>query len=70
MYLILLTLLALSVSHGALDSGKTKMELVKEEALNICSPFKWSVFLCVLALSLFVCVLFVAIINVKIQNNV
>ena len=33
------TLLALSVSHSALDSGKTK-ELLKEEALNICSPFK------------------------------
>ena len=45
------TLLALSVSHGALDSGKTKMELVKEETLNICSLFKWSSFLCVLALS-------------------
>ena len=42
-------LLALSVSYGALDSGKTKMELVKEEALNIC-PFKLSGFLCVLAL--------------------
>ena len=35
------TLLALSVSHSALDSGNTKMELMKEEALNICSPFKW-----------------------------
>ena len=34
------TLLALSVSHGALDSPKTKMELVLQEALNICSPFK------------------------------
>ena len=45
------TLLALSVSHGALDSSKTKMELVKEEALNICSPFKWSGFLCAPALS-------------------
>ena len=33
------TLLALSVLHGALDSGKTKM------------PFKWSVFLRVLVLS-------------------
>ena len=43
------TLLALSVSHGALDSSKTKMELVKEEALNICNAFKWSDFLCVLA---------------------
>ena len=45
------TLLALSISHSTLDSGKTKMELVKEQALNICSPFKWSYFLCVLALS-------------------
>ena len=45
------TLLALLVSHGALDSGKTKMDLVKGEALNICSPFKWSGFLCLLALS-------------------
>ena len=52
------TLLALSVSHSALDSGKTKIELVKEEALNICSPFKWSGFLCVLALSS-VCLRFV-----------
>ena len=34
------TLLALSVSHGALDSPKTKMELVLQEALNICSPFE------------------------------
>ena len=52
------TLLALSVSHGALDSGKTKTELVKEEALNICSPSKWSGCLCVLALSS-VCLCFV-----------
>ena len=44
------TLLALSASHGALDSAKTKMKLVKE-AINICSPFKWSSSLCVLALS-------------------
>ena len=56
------TLLALSVSHGALDSGKTKMELVKEEAPNICSPFIWSGFLCVCLLYLqFVCVLLIAI---------
>ena len=34
------SLLALYVSHGALDSGKTKMKLVKEEALNIRSPFR------------------------------
>ena len=52
------TLLVLSVSHSALDSGKTKMELVKEEALNICSPFKWSGFLCMLSLSS-VCLCFV-----------
>ena len=45
------TLLALSISNGTLDSGKTKMELVKEEALNIFSRFKWSGFLRVLALS-------------------
>ena len=45
------TLLALSVSHSALDSGKTKMELMKEEALNIWGPFKWLDFVCVLALS-------------------
>ena len=45
------TSLALSVSHGALDSVKTKMDLVKEGALNICSAFKWSGFLGVLALS-------------------
>ena len=44
------TLLALSASHGALDSAKTKMKLVKE-AINICSPSKWSSSLCVLALS-------------------
>ena len=45
-------LLALSVSHGALDSGETKMELVKEKPLSIFSPCKWSGFLCVLVLSL------------------
>ena len=43
-------LLALSVSHGVLDSGKTKMVLVNEKALNICIPFEYSGFLCVLAL--------------------
>ena len=32
------TLLVLSVSDRALDSGKIKMELEKEEALIICSP--------------------------------
>ena len=30
------TLLALSVAHGALISGKIKMELEKKEAFNIC----------------------------------
>ena len=45
------TVLPFSVSHGDFDFGKTKMELVKEEAFNISSPFKWSDFLCVLALS-------------------
>ena len=53
------TLLALSVSHSAFDSGKTKIELVKEEALNICSPFKWSGFLCELTLSSFCLCFFV-----------
>ena len=52
------TLLALSVSHGTLDSGKTKIEPVKKEARNICSPFKWSYFLCMLALSS-VCLCFI-----------
>ena len=52
------TLLALSVFQSALDSGKTKMELVKKETLNICTPFKRSDFLCVLALSS-VCLCFV-----------
>ena len=33
------TLLASSVSHSALDSGKAKKELVKEDALNTCSTF-------------------------------
>ena len=51
-------LLALSVSRGALDSGKIKIELVKEEALIICSPSKWSGFLRILALSS-VCLCFV-----------
>ena len=45
------TLLALSVLHGAPDSDKSNMELVKEEAVNICSPFKCSGFLHVLVLS-------------------
>ena len=47
----MLTLLALSVSHGAFDYGKTEKGLMKEEALNICTPFKWSGFFHVLSLS-------------------
>ena len=31
----------LGFSPGDLDSGKTKTELMKEQPLNICSPFKW-----------------------------
>ena len=58
------TLLALSVSHGALYSGKRKMELVKEETLNICSPFKWSGFCVSLLYFQFARVLFIAIIKV------
>ena len=45
------TLLVLLVLHGAPDSDKSKMVLVKEEAVNICSPFKCSGFLHVLVLS-------------------
>ena len=33
-------LLALSAQHSARDSRKFKMELLKKEAPNICSPFK------------------------------
>ena len=39
-YLVMLTLLALSVSHGVLDYGKTEKELTKEKALNICRSFR------------------------------
>ena len=45
------TLLALSVPHAALDSGKAKIELVKEEVLNIHCSFKLSGIFCILALS-------------------
>ena len=45
------TILAISVSHNALDTNKTKAELVQREALNICSAYRWCGFLCVLALS-------------------
>ena len=39
-------LLALSVSNSALESGKTRIELVKEEALNIFSPLNGQAFMC------------------------
>ena len=48
------TILAISVSHNALDSNKTKGELVQNEAINICTSFKWAGFLCVLGLAQFV----------------
>ena len=44
------TILTISVSHNALDSNKTKGELVQNEAINICTSFKWAKFLCVLGL--------------------
>ena len=45
------TILAISVSHNALDTNKTKGQLVQRGALNICSAYRWCGFLCVLALS-------------------
>ena len=45
------TILAISVSHNAFDSNKTKGELVQNEAINICTSFKWAGFLCVLGLT-------------------
>ena len=42
---------AISVSHNALDSNKTKGELVQNEAINICTSFKWAGFLRVLGLA-------------------
>ena len=57
------TLLALSVSHGALNSSKTKMELVKEEALNIYIHLNGQTFCVSLVYPQFVCVLFIAILK-------
>ena len=34
------TILAISVSHNALDSNKSKGELVQNEAIKICTSFK------------------------------
>ena len=45
------TILAISVSHNALDTNKTKGKLVQRETLNICSAYRWCRFLCALALS-------------------
>ena len=45
------TILAISVSHNALDSNKTNGKLVQNEAMNICTSFKWARFLCVLDLA-------------------
>ena len=57
------TLLALSVSHGALDSSKTKMKLVKEEALIIYIHLNGQTFCACLLDVQFVCVLFIAILK-------
>ena len=35
------TILAISVSHSALDNNKTKEELLQNEAINISTSFKW-----------------------------
>ena len=43
-------ILAISVSHNALDTNKTKGELVQKEALNIFSANSWCGFLCALVL--------------------
>ena len=44
-------LLPKSVSEESLDSGKTKQDLVKQEAILNCNDKKWSSFLCILGLS-------------------
>lgn len=44
-------LLPLSVSKEGLDTGMTKADLVKQEAILNCNDKKWSSFLCILALS-------------------
>ena len=35
-FISIATILAMSVSHNALDSNKTKGELVQNEAINMC----------------------------------
>ena len=44
-------LLPKSISEESLDSGKTKQDLVKQEAILNCNDKKWSSFLCILGLS-------------------
>ena len=41
----------IGLHHERVNYGKTEKELMKEEALSICRPFKWSGFFRVLALS-------------------
>ena len=45
------TLLAISLSHNDFDSNKTNANLVQNEAMNICTSFKWVRFFCVLDLA-------------------
>ena len=58
------TLLALSVSHGAFDSGKTKIELVKEEDSIFVVHLNDQAFCVYLLYLQFICVSFTAIIKV------
>ena len=60
------TVLAFSVSYGAFDFGKTKMELVKLEAFNISSRFSHAFCLCLLYLEFFN-ILLIAIIKAMMQ---
>ena len=45
------TILAISVSHNALDSNKARGKLVQNEAINKCTSFMWAGFLRVLGLA-------------------
>ena len=47
----IVTILAISVSDNAVDSNKTKGDLVQKEAINICTSFQWAGFLCILCLA-------------------
>ena len=48
---IIHTILAISISHSALDSNKIKGELVQNEVINMCISFECAGFLCVLGLA-------------------